>query len=135
MTMPCARTLLVSVLAIAAVAASAENPDYRQDPNWQAPQDAARRVNPLAKRPQLAGGGRKLFMRNCVECHGEDARGLERKHSANLRLPVVQTQTDGTLFWKITNGNQAHGMPSFSQIPELQRWQIVLYLRALERDK
>jgi len=122
--------LLVVVMALAGVS---ENPDYKPDPNWQPPADAAQKVNPLAKRPQLAGGGRKLFMRNCVECHGEDARGLEKKHSANLHLPVVQSQSDGALFWKITNGNQARGMPSFSQIPEQQRWQIVLYLRTFEK--
>jgi hypothetical protein len=56
---------------------------------------------------------------------------MERKHSADLQLPVVQDQSDGTLFWKITNGNLNRGMPSFSRLPELQRWQIVLYIRTL----
>jgi hypothetical protein len=37
------------------------------------------------------------------------------------------------LFWKITNGNTDRGMPSFSKLPELQRWQLVLYLRTLRR--
>jgi len=36
------------------------------------------------------------------------------------------------LFWKMTNGNPDRGMPSFSKLPELQRWQIVLYLRTLK---
>ncbi len=129
------RAMIAALMFAMAVAAVGENADYRQDPNWQAPAEAAHKANPLAKRPQLAGGGRKLFMRNCVECHGEDAGGLERKHSANLRLPAVQEQSDGTLFWKITNGNQGRGMPSFSQIPEMQRWQIILYLRTLRAEK
>ena len=71
-------------------------------------------------------------MRECVECHGQDGKGLEKKHSANLRLPVVQAQSDGALFWKITNGNPDRGMPSFSKLPELQRWQVVLYIRMLK---
>ena len=56
---------------------------------------------------------------------------MEKKRSADLQLPIVQQQSDGTLFWKITNGNLAHGMPSFSKLPEAQRWQLVLYIRTL----
>lgn len=109
----------------------AENPSYQTDPNWRAPADAAAKPNPLAKRPETLPGGRKLFLKNCAECHGADGLGLENKHSADFALSTVQGQTDGTLFWKITNGNPDHGMPSFSRLPDLQRWQLVLYLRTL----
>jgi mono/diheme cytochrome c family protein len=109
-----------------------QNTDYRQDPNWQAPHGAADRPNPLVHRTEAAAGGQKLFHRNCVECHGEDGSGLIKKHAADLQLPVVQQQPDGALFWKITNGNPDRGMPSFSKLPELQRWQLVLYLRTLK---
>ncbi len=57
--------------------------------------------------------------------------GQGLKKAADFHLPAVQQQTDGTLFWKITNGNPDRGMPSFSRLPELQRWQIVLHLRTL----
>lgn len=114
------------------MAALGQNPDYQQDPEWRAPAEAASRENPLASKPQLAAGGKKLFVRNCVECHGRDGTGMESKRSADLQLPTVQQETDGTLFWKITNGNAKRGMPSFSKIPELQRWQIVLYIRTLK---
>jgi len=57
---------------------------------------------------------------------------MGKKHSADFHLPVVQQQSDGTLFWKITNGNAGRGMPSFSKLPELQRWQLVLYIRNLK---
>jgi mono/diheme cytochrome c family protein len=122
-----------SVLA-AFVAAScfAQNPHYQPDPEWRPPTQAQTRENPLAARPELAAGGRKLFVRNCAECHGRDGAGLEKKHSADLQLPVVQQESDGALFWKISNGNAKRGMPSFSKIPELQRWQIVLYVRTLK---
>ncbi len=107
----------------------AQNTNYQQDPNWRAPEEASHRKNPLAARPELAAGGAKLFQRNCVECHGKTGEGL--KKAADLQLPVVQQQSDGTLFWKITNGNPDRGMPSFSRLPELQRWQLVLYVRTL----
>jgi len=109
-----------------------QNTTYQQDPNWQAPASASARANPLARRPETTAGGQKLFHRNCVECHGENGSGLVKKHAADLQLPIVQQQTDGILFWKISNGNPDHGMPSFSNLPELQRWQLVLYLRSLK---
>ncbi len=122
-----------AMLAFCMVAAVslAQNPGYQPDPTWQSPVEGAARLNPLASKPATAAGGRKLFIRNCVECHGKDGTGMETKHSADLQLPVVQQQSDGALFWKITNGNASRGMPSFSKLPELQRWQLVLYIRTL----
>ena len=108
----------------------AENLNYQPDPNWRVPAGAAEKKNPLAEQPELAEGGKKLFKRNCVECHGKSGEGL--KKAADLKLPTVQEQSDGALFWKITNGNPDRGMPSFSRLPELQRWQIVLHLRTLK---
>jgi mono/diheme cytochrome c family protein len=119
-------------LISAAALLLAQNINYQQDAKWRAPEEAAAKKNPLAEKPELAAGGKKLFKRNCVECHGDSGQGL--KKAADLQLPVVQSQSDGTLFWKITNGNPDHGMPSFSGLPELQRWQIVLYLRTLAQQ-
>ncbi len=120
--------LLSAGLLLAAIAA-AQNLTYRQDPNWQPPQPAIMRLNPLAHNTEAVGGGRKLFLRECSECHGQEGSG--RKRAADLLLPEVQKQSDGALFWKITNGNARHGMPSFGRLPEQQRWQLVLFLRQL----
>jgi mono/diheme cytochrome c family protein len=120
------------MLCFAAIQSPGQNPGYQLDPAWRAPAEAVSRQNPLATKPQAAAGGRKLFIHNCVACHGSDGAGMEKKHSADLQLALVQEQSDGTLFWKITNGNPSRGMPSFSKLPELQRWQIVLYVRTLK---
>jgi mono/diheme cytochrome c family protein len=122
----------IATLCFTTIWAHGQNLHYQPDATWQAPSETASRENPLASKPKLAAGGRKLFVRNCVECHGADGTGIEKKHSADLQLPAVQQQSDGTIFWKITNGNAGRGMPSFSKLPELQRWQIVLYLRTLK---
>ncbi len=122
-------------LLLLSACAWAQNSDYQPDPNWQAPSAAAEKKNPLANNPDLAAGGRKVFMKTCVSCHGESGEGVKTKKAADLKLPVVQQQSDGTLFWKITNGNQRRGMPSFSGIPEMQRWQLVLYLRTLSEPQ
>jgi mono/diheme cytochrome c family protein len=124
------RITVVQVILCSALAA--QNTSYQQDPGWRAPGDAVSRPNPLARKPEAAAGGEKLFKRNCVECHGADGSGLPKKNAADLLLPQVQLQSDGTLFWKITNGNTDRGMPSFSRLPELQRWQLVLYVRTLK---
>ena len=127
------RVHLSSLVVLSAALLAAQNVNYQQDAKWRAPQESAEKRNPLADKPELAAGGRKLFTRHCVECHGATGEGL--KKAADLQLPFVQEQSDGTLYWKITNGNPDHGMPSFSGIPELQRWQIVLYLRMLKPAK
>jgi len=120
------------IMLFAEALLTAQNVNYQQDSKWRAPDEAAAKPNPLAEKPELAAGGKKLFKRNCMECHGDSGQGL--KKAADLQLTVVQEQSDGTLFWKITNGNPDRGMPSFSNIPELQRWQIVMHLRTLKRS-
>lgn len=128
-----AARLALTVATIALLgAAFAQNTSYQQDSRWQVPVDALAKPNPLAQKPDATAGGKKLFQRNCVECHGPTGTGVEKKHAADLQLATVQQQSDGTLFWKITNGNTDRGMPSFSRLPELQRWQLVLYLRTLK---
>jgi mono/diheme cytochrome c family protein len=121
---------IASALTLLA-AAIGQNVSYQPDPNWHVPAEAAARPNPLAQRSQAVAGGKKLFLRNCAECHNQDGSGIVKKHAADLQLPVVQAQSDGALFWKITNGNPDRGMPSFSKLPELERWQLVLYLHML----
>jgi mono/diheme cytochrome c family protein len=125
---------VVSVPMLLAVAGG-QNTTYQPDPNWRAPVAAISRRNPLADKPQAAAGGKKLFLRNCAECHDKVGSGFVKKHAADLQLPVVQEQSDGALFWKLTNGNPDRGMPSFSKLPEPERWQLVLFLRTLKKEE
>jgi hypothetical protein len=39
--------------------------------------------------------------------------------------------TPGAVYWVISNGVVRHGMPSWSKLPEVQRWQIVSFLESL----
>jgi len=102
-------------------------PDTTEDAKWTAPAEAAQRANPLANRPDAEAGGRKLFLQRCASCHGDDARGGDK--GPDLTAADVQAQSDGALFWKITHGNTRTGMPTFSFLPEIQRWQLVLHVR------
>lgn len=97
--------------------------------DWAAPANAASRPNPLASRPDAEAGGRKVFLQRCATCHGGDGRGTSK--GPDLTHADVQSQSDGALFWKIGGGNTRAGMPTFSFLPEAQRWQLVLRLRTL----
>ncbi len=100
-----------------------------RDPKWTAPSEEISRPNPLAGRRETAAGGAKVFQQRCATCHGADGRGTTK--APDLAGPDVHAQTDGALFWKISSGNAHAGMPGFSFLPEAQRWQLVLHLRAL----
>lgn len=99
------------------------------DPTWVAPSRAAGRANPLVGRGDVIAGGRKLFQQRCASCHGDDGMGTSK--APNLADRQVQVQSDGALHWKISHGNARTNMPSFSFLPESQRWQLVLHLRSL----
>jgi mono/diheme cytochrome c family protein len=102
-----------------------------RDPHWLAPERDASRPNPLAGRPDAEPGGRKIFQQRCATCHADDGRGTPK--GPDLAQPDVQSESDGALFWKITGGNTRAGMPTFSSLPEAQRWQLVLRLRSLPK--
>lgn len=104
------------------------------DPSWVAPEKDAARKNPMAGKPELAAGGQKVFNKACAVCHGDEAHRAATK-APDLASDAVQAQSDGALFWKITNGNARKAMPSWGSIPEPQRWQLVLYIRSMKKSE
>jgi mono/diheme cytochrome c family protein len=133
-----ARRLICLAPALLAVALIAQSPspapEATLDPSWAVPAKAAERVNPMRDKPEASAGGRKLYQRSCLMCHG-DATHARANHAPDLASPAAQAESDGALFWRISNGNSRRGMPSFSGMPEAQRWQLVLYIRALAGEK
>lgn len=122
--------LVAAVMIGAAPGRAADGTQIKpHDDAWSAPEDANATRAPVAKRLEGAAGGRKLFRQRCAMCHGEDGRGTSR--APDLMQPHVQTQTDGALFWKLTSGNAYRGMPSFSYLPDTQRWQLIEHLRGV----
>ena len=104
------------------------------DGKWlrRVPDEDRARVNPVARQPQAETAGKALFAENCAKCHGADANG--RTHPPprpSLRSPRIRHARDGELAWMLRNGNPYKGMPSWSSLPELERWQIIAYLRSL----
>jgi mono/diheme cytochrome c family protein len=123
------RFIIGCVIATAAISVVSGSQVRDRNPEWAAPADAASKRNPLADHTQAEPGGRKLFEQRCANCHGDDGRGTLK--APDLTEPDVQAQSDGALFWKISSGNSRQGMPTFSFLPEAQRWQLVLRVRSL----
>lgn len=103
---------------------------------WTAPARAARKENPTPADDKSRARGKELFTAGCLPCHGPSGRGdgpaaaaLERK-PGNLSDPKMWLQSDGAIFWKMSEGNAP--MPAFQEaFSEAQRWDIVNYVRTL----
>jgi mono/diheme cytochrome c family protein len=94
------------------------------------PEEARQRMSPIASEPDAAAAGAKLFAQHCASCHGKEAEGRGKR--PGLHSEHVQGSTDGELFWLLTNGQARYGMPSWSRLPEPQRWQVVAFLKSLD---
>lgn len=92
------------------------------------------RQNPEAGKPHALEAGAALYKDHCAECHKANGSGDGVK-KPSLRTETVRSATDGDLEWFLRQGDLAHGMPSWSSLPQSQRWQIVLYLRSLQLQK
>lgn len=97
------------------------------------PASARSRSNPLANNPDAPVAGQKLFEQHCSTCHGKAAEGSRK--APGLENETMRHLSEGELFWILTNGVVRHGMPSWSQLPEPQRWQIVSYLGTLNSPR
>jgi len=96
----------------------------------QVPDKDHNRSNPLRESPKAAASGAGVYREHCEQCHKLDARGDE--HHPSLRSDRVRLASDGDLEWFLRQGDLAHGMPSWSALPQAQRWQIVAYLRSIQ---
>ena len=128
-----ASILLTAAVMIASMVVRAQDAPRHSDHerSWVAPAQESVRSNPLSNDRDAEAGGARLFRQRCSTCHGDDAGGTAQAPS--LVSQRVQRQGDGALFWKISTGNTRSGMPTFSFLPPLQRWQLVLHLRARAR--
>ena len=94
------------------------------------PDKARNRQNPFDSESNAVAAGAKLFRQNCSSCHGSEATGMDKR--PNLHSERVRAATPGELEWLLKNGSMKNGMPSWSRLPEQQRWQIVSYLKSLQ---
>lgn len=102
--------------------------------DWKAPAEAKAKKNPVAKTAGIPEG-KAAYDTSCVICHGATGKGDGPGASAlnpkpkNLADKAIQGQTDGELYWKITEGRGA--MPGWKHLPEKARWSLVHYIRSI----
>lgn len=104
---------------------------------WEAPPEAKELKPPFPLTPEVVRLGKTTYEIYCDGCHGPagDGRGHVAVKSdipsVNIGAPIVQAQTDGELFWKISNGRGA--MPAWGTfLAEERRWQLTGYVRTFK---
>jgi mono/diheme cytochrome c family protein len=96
--------------------------------------------NPLRGDPSAAAAGLLVYRESCLSCHGA-ARVRAAKFAVGLNpgAPAleskeIQAMSDGELFWVVSHGIRATGMPAFSAREDPDDiWRIVAFLRRLPR--
>ena len=105
---------------------------------WKAPARAATARNPIPADDRSLAAGKALYARECATCHGDTGKG-NGPDAANLSLqppdfaaPTVYDQSDGELFWKMTEGRKP--MPRYGRLlHDDDRWNLVNYIRSIAR--
>ncbi len=121
-----ALTAAVATAAVVGLSGSA----WAQGP-WEAPASEKGKKSPGGN----AANGKKLAETNCFTCHGASGKGdgpaaaaLNPK-PADWTSPKVQKESDGELFWKISNGRGP--MPPWKHLSEKDRWDLIAHVRSL----
>jgi mono/diheme cytochrome c family protein len=104
---------------------------------WNIPEEAKRRENPIPPSAQALDAARVVYSDHCERCHGKTGKGDgadATKFSTSPRDLTdgsrMSAQSDGELFYKISEGRRP--MPEFkTKLTEEQRWQLVLLMRSL----
>lgn len=106
--------------------------------------DAAKQnKNPLAgdfSEPVLLAG-MKSYETNCMICHAQHGEGGDKQSVSEfmaLKAPTllsdkVKNMTDGHLYHIVTMGQGVMGGYA-TQVPQSVRWQLVNYIRHLQKD-
>ena len=99
---------------------------------------ASRAANPFTGDRAATVEGLAGFRESCLSCHGagavapaEFAAGLN-PGAPGLDSPAIQAMSDGELFWVVSHGIRATGMPAFAgSKDEKEIWKIVAFTRRL----
>ena len=92
--------------------------------------------NPVPADARSLHNGRMYYQINCAVCHGEAGKGDGPILKAKAIFPPAlvgasaEGKSDGYIWGIIRNGRGA--MPSYNRIEEMDRWDVVNYVRGLQ---
>lgn len=110
-----------------------------QEKPWPVPEAAKNKQNPVPASAESIATGKSLYSTHCKSCHGTKGLGDGSKAAqlktepGNFSTAQFQSQTDGSLMYKTTEGRD--DMPNFKKkIPDADdRWSIVNYMRTFKK--
>ena len=106
---------------------------------WPVPDNYKNMKNPVANNDEAIKNAKSLWSTHCKSCHGTKGLGDGPKaaqlktESGDFSKASVQSQSDGVLFYKTSEGRE--DMPSFKKkIPDADdRWALVHYMRTFKK--
>jgi len=105
---------------------------------WNVPKSAKEKKNLYSPDESSIARGQKSYKLECLQCHGKGGKGdgssaLQiKKKVADLSSVNVQNQTDGELFWKISEGRSPMPLAK-STLTNDQRWDVINYIRTFKK--
>src|SRR5258708_10844537 len=94
-----------------------------------APESAQMMKNPYEGNEAAAQAGKPLYGKYCLSCHGKLGKGTGNIPS--LVDGKLDSVPPGEIFWFVTRGSKANGMPSWAMLPVNTRWKIVTYVTSV----
>jgi len=105
---------------------------------WNVPESEKVKKNPYSNDDDSKTRGKKTYKLECIRCHGKEGKGdgnsadLLDRQVADLTTENIQNQTDGELFWKISEGRKP--MPLAKRtLTDDQRWDVINYIRTFKK--
>ena len=92
-------------------------------------------TNPTPVSQASLMNGRKYYQVNCVVCHGDLGKGdgpatRYGMPGINLTTDLTKGRKDGYIYGMMRNGRGL--MPTYNRVEEMDRWDVVNYVRALQ---
>jgi mono/diheme cytochrome c family protein len=112
---------------------------YQAPKPWPVPDKDSKMANPVKADATSANEGKAIWAKQCQSCHGKSGKGDGTKaaslntHPGDFSQAAVQGQTDGALFYKISEGRG--DMPSFKKkLPDAEDiWNVINYMRTFKK--